>query len=95
MCELPTYGVKGKVYRLVYKLNEESVIRVKVTEVGEKVGQGTNEGAIISTVYLDGGVQEEFADSDKDVKYSSLNFGACFFQDDVARLAVYLESVKN
>ena len=60
-------NVKGKVYRLLYKLNEN--IRVKVrTPVGESewadtgpgVAQGSVSGAVVSAVSLDNGVKEFF-----------------------------------
>ena len=71
MSELYKSNVKGKTYRLLYKLNKTIRISVK-TPVGEtekhetedNVGQGTVEGAIISSANLDGGVTE-FFDKDK------------------------------
>ena len=100
MGELHKHGVRGKVYRLVYNLNKENNIRIKTavgytdyTEVGENVGQGTNEGAIVSTVNLAGGVTEQFEDSETEVQYENIKLGPCLFQDDVARLATDIDSV--
>ena len=102
MGELYNKGVKGKLYRLIYNLNKETEIRVKTsvgvsesTDVGEGLGQGTNEGAIISTVNLDGGITENFKDSESEVEYSGIKLGPCLFQDDIARLAGDLESVRD
>ena len=57
----------------------------KFTEVGETLGQGTNEGAVISTINLDGGITEEFKNSESEVSYVNLKLGPVLFQDDVAR----------
>ena len=102
MGELYTKGVKGKLYRIIYQLNKETEVRVKTsvgvsesTEVGEGLGQGTNEGAVISTVNLDGGISDNFKDSDSEVEYSGMKLGPCLFQDDIARLAGDLNSVRE
>ena len=70
MGELFNCGIKGKLYRLTYLLNKDTLISVKTsvgrtefTDVGETLGQGTNEGAIASAVNLDGGVKENFESS--------------------------------
>ena len=92
MGELYKCGIKGKLYRLTYELNKNTEISVKTAvgsteskDVGETVGQGTNEGAVVSSVNLDFGVRENFEDSDKEVVYSGLKLGPCLFQSDVTR----------
>ena len=102
MGELYDYNVRGKLYRLVFELNKETKIRVKTPvglteyeEVGEGLGQGTNEGAISSTVNLDGGIRKKFEDSTKEVEYAGLKLKPCLFQDDIARLAPDLDSVRE
>ena len=102
MVALYNKGLKGKLYSLIYNLNKETVIRVKTsvgvsgfTDVGEGLGQGTNEGAIISTVNLDGGITENFKDSESEVEYSGMKLGPCLFQDDIARLAGNLDAVRE
>ena len=64
-------NVKGKVYRLLYLLNQNIRIRVRtavgVTEAantGPGIGQGTIPGAIESAVGLDAGVKEFFHGED-------------------------------
>ena len=59
--------VRGKIYRLVYQLNKDTEVCVKTPvgvtdfeEVGKGLGQGTNEGAVIRAVNLDGGIKESF-----------------------------------
>ena len=102
MSELHKCGIKGKLYRLTYQLNKETEVRVKTPvgytkfeEVGESLGQGTNEGAVVSTVNLDGGIREYFQDSETEVNYSELKLGPCLFHDDIARLKENIESVKD
>ena len=69
MSELYKRKVKGKIYRLIYKMNENIRISVKTSvgeseqsDTGENVGQGTVDGAIISANSIDGGVTEMFDD---------------------------------
>ena len=72
MNEIYKSGVKNKPYRLLFKMNENISIRVQTpvgtTEeenVGNIVGQGTNEGNIISSVSINGGVREKFHEDGK------------------------------
>ena len=102
MGELHKTNIKGKLYRLIYSLNKDTEISVKTTvgntdsvDVGEGLGQGTNEGAIVSSINLDGGVKESFDDSENEVMYLDLKINPCLFQDDVARLAESLNSVRE
>ena len=67
MNELFKSNIRGKLYRLIFKMNEETCIEVqtpvgmteKVT-IGETVGQGTIEGAVISAVNLHSGIRDFF-----------------------------------
>ena len=63
-------GISGKLYRLWYKLNKNTKIRVKTAfgvsnleDVGETIAQGSFGGAIISAANLDDGVQTMFETS--------------------------------
>ena len=54
MAEVYKCGIKGKLYRLLYKLNEDTVIRVSTpvgvteeTSRGEGIGQGTNDARVL------------------------------------------------
>ena len=54
MSEMYNHKVRGKLYRLIFNLNKDTEICVKTPvgateyiDVGESLGQGTNEGAII------------------------------------------------
>ena len=72
-----------------------SVGTTDYTEAGETLGQGTNEGAIISSVNLDGGAKEYFADSKTEVEYEGIELGPVLFQDDIIRAAKDLDSVRD
>ena len=73
MDALYSCGLKGKLYRLIYMLNKDTIIKVNTgvgmsdeRETGENVGQGTIEGALVSAANIDVGVKSVFKDSDKD-----------------------------
>ena len=62
---------------------------------GEGLGQGTVEGALISAVSLDGGVRGYFTNSELEANYGEVKMGPILFQDDVARLAVNVDSAQS
>ena len=87
-------GINGKLYRLLYEMNRNSRISVQTPvglsekcDTGETVGQGTLEGAVISAVSLDKGIEEFFEGSEYEVVYAGLRLQPLLFQDDVSRLA--------
>ena len=52
-------GIKGKLYRLIFNMNKDTIIRVKTAvgetneiETGENIGQGTLEGSNISAANI-------------------------------------------
>ena len=101
MNELYKSNVQGKLYRLLFEMNKNTKISVQTPvglteecDTGEGVGQGTLEGAIISAVNLDSGVNDFFHDSEHEVNYGGVEIKPLLFQDDVARLATDLESVQ-
>ena len=60
-------------------MNKNTKIRVQTAvgvsaevETGETVGQGTLEGAMISSVSLDNGINDFFLDSEEEVHYGNL-----------------------
>ena len=102
MNDLYKCEVKGILYRLLYALNKNTRICVQtpvgVTEekdTGEGVGQGRLEGAIVSAVNLDKGVNEFFHDSEYEVSYGEVHLQPIVYQDDVARMSVDLESAQT
>ena len=93
-------GIVGKYYRLLYLMNSNTKIEVKtnvglteIEETGENVGQGTNEGALISASNIDGGIFESFKESDKEIRYGSEDLKPLMFQDDILRASDVLESL--
>ena len=69
MDALYNYGIVGKLYRLIYNLNKNTKLKVKTAvgiskedEIGKNIGQGTNEGAIISAANIDFSVDIDFSD---------------------------------
>ena len=81
-------GICGKLYRLWFKMNSKTKIRVKsgvgysnIKESGENIGQGTVGGAIISAANLDDGVTNYFEDSTDEVSYGNAQCNVdCSFQ---------------
>ena len=72
MNELYRSQIKGKMYRLMYKMNQKMIISIKTPlgkteskETDSGLGQGTVEGAIVSSVSLDNGVTEEFSEEEE------------------------------
>ena len=101
MNELYKSKVQGKLYRLLYAMNKNTRICVQTPvglteehDTGEGVGQGTLEGALVSAVSLDAGVNEFFSDSEYEVSYGKVPLQPILFQDDVARLALDPESAQ-
>ena len=93
--------VKGKVYRLLFRLNENMNIRVhtpvgftQVKETGLTVGLGTVDSAIISSTSIGNSVDVTFAHSDCEVTYSSLKLLPQSFMDNILRMAEGLTSAQ-
>ena len=101
MNEVYRNEVRGKLYRLLYEMNKNTRISVQTPvglteerDTGEGVGQGTLEGAIVSAVNLDNGVQDFFHNSEYEVSYGDVRLQPILYQDDVARLSLDLESTQ-
>ena len=93
MCALYSAGVCGKVYRLWFKLNENTRIAVKTgvgltdeRETGETLGQGTVGGALASALNIDEELDCHFEDSPVEICYGSTRLQPISFQDDVLRM---------
>ena len=101
MNEIYKNEIKGKLYRLLYEMNKNTRISVHTPvgvtgeeDTGEGLGQGTLEGAIVSAVNLDNGVNDFFGDSEYEVSYGDLHLQPVLYQDDVARLSLDIESTQ-
>ena len=94
MNEIYNCGVTGKRYRLLFKMNEKSIIQVK-TPVGrtrtikrqEGLSQGTVEASALSSGNIGKGVEEYFGDSEHEIFYGDVRLQPMSFVDDVARMA--------
>ena len=102
MDALYNYGIKGKLYRLLYNLNKDTKIKVKTTldtseeaETGENIGQGTNEGAIMSAASIDYSVNQFFRSSTNEISYAGERLQPLIFQDDICRLSLSVESAQS
>ena len=86
--------VRGKLYRLLAKMNTNVTIKVKTPvgmsekeEVGQIVTQGGVEAALVSSNNVDVGVKESFTDKDKELKYETIQLGPLSYVDDITRLS--------
>ena len=95
-------GIKGKLYRLLFNLNKDTIIRVK-TAVGdsnekataENIGQGTLEGANISAANIDYTVNEFFKNSVDEISYGEERLQPLLFQDDISRVTTSLKAAQS
>ena len=84
--ELYKSNVHGKLYRLLLMMNKNTRISVQTPvgtteecDTGEGVGQGTLEGALVSAVNLDSGVNEYFHDSEYKASYGKVTLQPILF----------------
>ena len=101
MNELYKRGIKGKLYRLLYMMNKNTRISVQTPvgpteeeDTGEGVGQGTLEGALVSSANLDSGVDDFFHNSEYEISYGEIPLQPILYQDDVARMSDDLKSAQ-
>ena len=92
MGELYDVGMNQKLCRLWFKLNSDTIIKVKtangLTEeaaAGPCVGQGSAGGALNSQFNLDRGIQSYFEGSCDEYYYGSVRCQGVIFQDDTGR----------
>ena len=95
-------GVKGKLYRLLYLMNKDTIIKVKTgvgmtdeAETGENIGQGTGEGAILSAASIADGVEKAFANSEHELSYGEEELKPLLFQDDIGRICDSVEAAQH
>ena len=94
-------GVQGKLYRLIYNMNKDTIIKVKTAvgeteehETGENIGQGTLEGALLSAASLDYTFNKFFSSSSHELSYGQIKLQPLLFQDDIGRLSTSLDEVQ-
>ena len=95
-------GIKGKLYRLWYKMYRDSQVRIKtaagltdIKTTGENVTQGSIGGAILSSANLDKTLNQYFSGSDCELSYGDKRLSVFAFQDDALRLVSNIEAAKK
>ena len=101
MSALHNYNINGKLYRHVYILNKDTIIQVKTgvglsekEETGENVGQGTIDGALVSSAGISNGVDDVFSKSKHEIVYGGDKLQPFIFQDDIIRACLSTESLR-
>ena len=94
-------GVRGKLYRLWFMLNNDTQIRVKtsfgmtkVAATGENVAQGSIGGGIASFPNLSKTIGKYFSGTEE-ASYMGLKLNPLMYQDDTARLATSIEEPRT
>ena len=94
MNSLYNYGVRGKIYNLIYELNRSSQIQIKTgvgftksVDIGPSVAQGSIGGGLVSSCNLDYSVNRFFQDSEKEIYYRDIKLQPLIYQDDLARFS--------
>ena len=102
MHSLYNYGIRGKLYNLIFELNKSNQIKIKTSvgmsesfEVGPTVAQGSIGGGLISSCNLDFTVNEYFQHSSSEVFYNNLRLQPLIYQDDLGKFSSSIEAVQN
>ena len=95
------FGIRGKLYRLLFNLNKDTRISVQTAaglseqrETGENIGQGTQEGAILSASNVDYTVNRYFSASRHELSYGNVGLQPLLYQDDISRLSTSVQSAQ-
>ena len=94
MDNLYTSGIRGKLHKLIYKLNKNNIIQIRTPvgttdgfKTGENVTQGSVGGGLISSLNLDIPILNFFKNSEHEAAYGSIEMSPIIYQDDLARVA--------
>lgn len=94
MNNLYVAGVVGKLYRMWFKMNKNSRIRVRTglglsseRSTGELIAQGTVGGALVSGFNLDKDIFDYFEESSDEVYYGGVRLQPLCYQDDLLQVA--------
>ena len=95
-------SVPSKCYRLVWKLNENTTVRVKTAHgisdtaiTGENLGQGSRSAGMICSVSLSKSSSKYFEGCQHEVSYGSVQLSTMLFQDDGLRLTTSIEGARD
>ena len=88
-------------YRLLYNLNKDTRISVENAlgcsdpiSTGENIGQGTQEGAIISAANVDFTVNKYFKTSTDELSYGDVSLQPLLFQDDISSISTSVKAAQ-
>ena len=102
MGELYNSEVDPKLCRLWYKMNEETVIKVKTANgiskegrAGPCVGQGSGGGALNSQLSLDRGIEDYFRGSADEYYYGNVRCQGVIYQDDTGRSSITVSQAQS
>ena len=96
------YGIRGKLYNLIFELNRSSQIQIKTgvglsktIDVGPTVAQGSIGGGLISSCNLDYTVNKFFQDSTSEIFYHNLKLQPLIYQDDLGRFSSSIREAQD
>ena len=94
-------GIDKKSYRMWYKLNEDTDIRVKtsvglssVARIKDSIGQGSVGAALVSSLNIGSAIKDTFG-NEKSTKIGNLYLNSLIFQDDISKLNDTLEQARE
>lgn len=92
MIDLWNAGVRGRIWRNIYTLNKEALIKVKTpmgptreSSIGETLKQGSVLASTLAALHTDG-VNRMFKNSETGITYGNLKIQQLLFQDDILRI---------
>ena len=101
MDELYQAGIDPRAYRMFFRLNEKTKIRVRTgcgftlwEEAGDLLGQGSGGAAKVSALNLDRKLDRVFKDSKEMISYGSVKQRPYAFQDDSLALIDNIEHLR-
>ena len=94
-------GIDKKSYRMWYKLNEDTDIRVKtsvglssVARIKDSIGQGSVGAALVSSLNIGSAIKDTFG-NEKSTNIGNLYLNSLIFQDDISKMNDTLEQARE
>ena len=92
MIDLWNAGVRGRIWRNIYNINKEALIKVKTpmgptrdADIGETLKQGSVLASTLAALHTDG-VNRLFKNSESGILYGNVRIQQLLFQDDILRI---------